>query len=237
MNNYDPTNAGGGFGKSPIGFATQQGFVTKVFNWMFMGLLTSGLIAFMAATNPIIVKTLYSNMFVMIVLGIGCLALVWNLSANIAQMSPATAATNFFIYAALNGLLLSSIFLVYTSASIFSTFLIAALLFAVMAAYGATTKQDLSGIGSMMFMALIGLIIAQVVNIFMHNSALDSVISYAGVLIFVALTAYDMQKIKQIGQSVGYNPNYAVTGALALYLDFINLFLYLLRILGDRRRD
>ncbi len=239
MNNYDPTNLGGGFGapKTPIGFATQQGFVTKVFNWMFLGLLTSGLIAYLAASNPIIVKTLYSNMFVMIVLGLGCLALVWNLSANIAQMSPASAATNFFIYAALNGLLLSSIFLVYTSASIFSTFLIAALLFAVMAAYGATTKQDLSGIGSMMFMALIGLIIAQVVNMFMHNSALDSLISYAGVLIFVALTAYDMQKIKQIGQSVGYNPNYAITGALALYLDFINLFLYLLRILGDRRRD
>jgi len=237
MNNYDPTNTGGGF-KSPIGFTTQQGFVTRVFNWMFLGLATSGVIAFLAATNPIIVKTLYSNMFVMIVLGIGCLALVWNLSANIAQMSPGAAASNFFIYAALNGLILSSIFLVYTAGSIFSTFLIAALMFAVMAAYGATTKQDLSGVGSIAIMAIFGLIIAEVVNKWlMHNSALDSVISYAGVLIFVALTAYDMQKIKQIGQNVGYNPNYAITGALALYLDFINLFLYLLRILGDRRRD
>ncbi len=239
--NYDPTNAHGSFGSSngssPLGFATQQGYVTKVFNWMFMGLLASGVTAYIAASNPMIIKTLYSNMFVLIVLGIGCLALVWNLSANINKMSPEAAATNFFVYAALNGLLLSSIFLVYTSASIFSTFCIAALLFGVMAAYGAITKQDLSGLGSLMFMALIGLIIAQVVNMFMQSSAFDSIINYAGVLIFIGLTAYDMQKIKQIGQSTGYNPSYAIVGALALYLDFINLFLYLLRILGDRRRD
>ncbi len=236
--NYDPTNANGAsfrFGGSPIGL--EQGYITKVFNWMFLGLLASAGTAFLAASNPLIIKTLYSNIFVLILLGIACLVLVWNLSANIHQMSPTAAMSNFFIYAALNGLLLSSIFLIYSSASIFSTFCIAALLFGVMAAYGAITKQDLSGLGSLLFMALIGLVIAQLVSMFWHNSAFHTMINYAGVLIFVGLTAYDMQKIKQIAQNVNYNPSYAVLGALALYLDFINLFMFLLRILGDRRRD
>lgn len=230
--NYDPTNAG----KAPGQFQnTEQSYITKVFNWMFMGLLTSGLVSYLVATNPFLIRTLFSNMFLPIILAIGLLALVWNLSANILKMSPQAAAMNFFIYSALNGVLLSTIFLVYTAGSLFSTFCVAAATFGIMAVYGATTKNDLTKIGSIAIMALLGLIVAQIANIFFHNSGLESIINYAGVLIFVALTAYDVQKIKEIGQSVNYHPNMAVSGALALYLDFINLFLFLLRILGNRR--
>ena len=219
------------------GFQSQeQSFVSKVFSWMFMGLLTTGAIAFLVASNPIIIKTLYSNSILMIVLAIGTFALVWNLSANMHKMTPAAASANFFIYAALNGVMLSSIFLIYTSQSIFSTFCVASVTFGVTALYGATTKKDLTKLGSLLVMALIGLIIASLVNMFLHSTGLASMINYLGVLVFVGLTAYDMQAIKKIGQSYGYNPNFAVLGALKLYLDFINLFIYLLRILGDRRR-
>ena len=214
----------------------EQSFISKVFSWMFMGLLSTGVIAFLVASNPVIIKAIYSNMMIMILLGIGTFALVWNLSANMHKMSPAAAAANFFIYAGLNGVLFSSVFLVYTSQSIFSTFCVAAVTFGVTALNGATTKKDLSGLGSMLFMGLIGLIIASVLNMFLHSTGLASLINYAGVFLFVGLTAYDMQAIKKIGQNHGYNPNYAVLGALKLYLDFINLFIYLLRILGDRRR-
>ncbi len=214
----------------------EQGFVSKVFSWMFMGLLATGVVAFLVVSNPIIIKTLFSSPIMMIFLAIGTLALVWNLSANMHKMTPAAASANFFIYAGLNGVMLSSIFLIYTAQSIFSTFCIAAVTFGITALYGATTKKDLTKLGSLLFMALIGLIIASVVNMFFHSTGLASLINYAGVLIFVGLTAYDMQAIKKIGQSYGYNPNFAVLGALKLYLDFINLFIYLLRIFGDRRR-
>lgn len=214
----------------------EQGFVSKVFSWMFMGLLATGVVAFLVVSNPIIIKTLFSSPIMMIFLAIGTLALVWNLSANMHKMTPAAASANFFIYAGLNGVMLSSIFLIYTAQSIFSTFCIAAVTFGITALYGATTKKDLTKLGSLLFMALIGLIIASVVNMFFHSTGLASLINYAGVLIFVGLTAYDMQAIKKIGQSYGYSPNFAVLGALKLYLDFINLFIYLLRIFGDRRR-
>lgn len=231
--NYDPTNAGN-FNPSKLQ-NTEQAFVTRVFNWMFLGLLTSGLVSYLISTNQFIVRALFSNMFLIVILAIGLLILVWNLSANILKMSPQAAAMNFFIYSALNGVLLSSIFIVYTTTSLFSTFCIAAATFGLMALYGATTKNDLTKIGSIAVMALLGLIVAQVVNMFMNNSGLEMIISYAGVFIFVILTAYDVQKIKEIGQQVNYHPNLAVSGALALYLDFINLFLFLLRIFGNRR--
>lgn len=230
--NYDPTNTGSSFG----GFqAAEQSFMSKVFNWMFLGLAATGVLAYIVSTNEMIIKAIYGNMFILIILMIGLFAMVWNLSANITKMSPQAAATNFFIYAALNGVFLSSIFIVYTASSIFSAFFTTAATFGVMALYGATTKKDLSGIGSFAFMALIGLIIAQVVNMFLHNSGMAALINYAGVLIFVALTAYDVQKIKRIGETGNYHANLAISGALALYLDFINLFLFILRIMGNRR--
>lgn len=231
--NYDPTNAGGF--QSGRKESTEQSFLVRVFNWMFIGLLTSGVAAYLVATNPLIVRTIFNNPFLPIVLIIGLLVLVWNLSANILKMSPQAAASNFFIYSALNGVLLSTVLLVYTSSSIVNTFGVTAVTFGIMAVYGATTKSDLSKIGNMAIMALLGLIIAQIANIFFHNTAFEAAISYIGVLIFVALTAYDVQKIKEIGQSSNFHPNLAVSGALALYLDFINLFLFLLRIMGNRR--
>jgi FtsH-binding integral membrane protein len=234
MNNYDPTNANGN--DSLIGaVSAKQQFMTKVFGWMAAGLAVSGLTAYLSATNALIIQTLYSNMFLLIVLGIGLFALVWNISANILKMSYTAALANFMIYAALNGLFLSSIFLIYTTASIASTFMVTSGTFAAMAVYGFVTKKDLSGIGSIAFMALIGLIIAQIVNMFLHNSGLTAAISYIGVLVFVALTAYDVQKIKNIGEQSNYHANLAISGALALYLDFVKLFIYLLRILGNRR--
>jgi uncharacterized protein len=235
--NYDPTNAGTnpthGLGASNP--AKEQGFVTRVFNWMFMGLAASGLSAFIFASNPVFMQVLFSNKVLFYGLLIGLLALVWYLSANITKMSFQSAAITFFIYALLNGVVLSSIFIVYTASSIFSTFFVAAATFGAMAIYGFTTKKDLTGLGSLLFMALIGLIIASVVNMFLQSSMMETIISYAGVLIFVGLTAYDVQKIKRMGESSNYHPNYAITGALALYLDFINLFLHLLRIMGNRR--
>lgn len=233
MNNnpYDPTNATG----SGQWMQAEQGFVTKVFNWMFLGLMATAVVSFIFATNEFLIMSLLKNGWLMIALGIGLLIMVFNLSANAQKMSPEAAATNFFIYAALNGAFLSSIFLVYTASSIFMVFCISAATFGVMALYGYTTKKDLSGIGSMAFMALLGLIIAQLVNMFMHSEGLASLLNYAGVLVFVALTAYDVQKIKRIGQQANYHPNISIIGALTLYLDFINLFLYLLRIFGNRR--
>lgn len=233
--NYDPTNVGSNWGGA-FDHAKEQSFISKVFNWMFLGLATTGIVAYFVSTNEAILKVVYSNMIVTIVLMIALFAMVWNLSANINKMSPQAAAINFFIYSALNGVFLSAIFLIYTQSSIFSTFCIAAAVFGAMAFYGATTKKDLSSWGSYLFMGLIGLIIAHFINIFLNSTGLASIINYAGVLIFVGLTAYDMQKIKSIGQQVDYKPQLAVLGALTLYLDFINLFLYLLRILGDRRR-
>lgn len=235
--NYDPTNAGSNpfsGGSSP--FVKEQSFVTRVFNWMFIGLALTAVVAYFVSTQPSILMMIYSNFLIQIILILGLLAMVWNLSANINKMSPTGAITNFTVYSGLNGILLSSIFLIYTQASIVSTFFITAATFGVMALYGYTTKKDLSKLGSIAMMALIGIIIASVVNMFLHNSGLEMIISYIGVLVFVALTASDMQKIKMIGQSANYNPNMAILGALTLYLDFINLFLMLLRILGSRRR-
>lgn len=232
MNNaYDPTDTQG----SGQWIQAEQGFVTRVFNWMFIGLLATAVVSFLIVTNEYILRALMTNSLLMIGLGIGLLAMVWNLSANITKMSPQAAAMNFFIYSALNGAFISSIFVIYTASSIFTTFLVASATFGAMALYGATTKKDLTGIGSLAFMALIGLIIAQVVNMFLHSTGLASLINYAGVLVFVALTAYDVQKIKKIGQQTNYHPNMAILGALTLYLDFINLFLFLLRIMGNRR--
>lgn len=234
MNMYDPTNVGGGFGGS-IDPAKEQSFVTRVFNWMFMGLGLTALVAFFVSSNPFIMNAIFGNMIIPIVLMLGTFGLVWNLSANFHKMSAGAATMNFFVYAALNGVMLSTIMLVYTASSITSAFLVSSITFAAMAFYGATTKKDLSGLGSLCFMGLIGLVIAQLVNMFLHNTGFDMILSYLGVLIFVGLTAYDMQKIKQIGQSSGYHPNMAIMGALRLYLDFINLFLYILRIMGRRR--
>lgn len=211
----------------------------KVYVWMTLALIITGVTAFGVANSPGIISAIYSNSAIMWGLLIAEFALVFGISAAINRLSLATATMLFVLYSAINGVVLSSIFLVYTASSIASVFFITAGTFAVMAFIGYTTKTDLTSMGKILMMAIIGLIIASLVNVFLVKSTgFDLILSYAGVLIFVGLTAYDSQKIKEMlltAHDAGEGAQkLALIGALSLYLDFINLFIYLLRILGKR---
>lgn len=210
----------------------------KVYVWMTMALAITGLTAYYVAHSSLI-YTLYNTPALLWGLIIGELALVFIISGMINRLTLTTATLLFVLYSVINGVTLSSIFMVYTMTSIAKVFFITAGTFGVMALIGYTTKKDLSSIGRLAFMALIGLIIATLVNVFFVKSAgFDLLLSYLGVLIFVGLTAYDTQKIKQMLLQVEFADEgaqkIALLGALSLYLDFINLFLYLLRIFGSR---
>ena len=218
----------------------QATFISKVYGWMALALLVTGLTAFAAATSEAVIEAVIINRLVFWALIIGEFALVWYLSARIFAMSAERAKLLFFVYSVINGLTLSVIFLVYTSSSIASTFFITAGTFAAMSAYGYYTKKDLTSLGKILMMALVGIIIASVVNIFVGSSGMDLIISYIGVLVFVGLIAYDTQKIKGIyagEHGTEEETKLSILGALTLYLDFINLFLFLLRIFGGRRDD
>lgn len=219
----------------------QAQFITKVYGWMAFALVLTGLTAVFVASSPALVSFIFGNQLVFWGLIIGELLLVGYLSVRVAAMSANTATLVFLGYACLNGLTMASIFLIYSAASIASTFLITAGTFGLMSFYGYYTKRDLTTIGNLCFMALIGLVIASLVNIFFQNSMLYWITTYAGILIFVGLVAYDTQKIKQmniIGNAgTDEDRKEAVMGALSLYLDFINLFLFLLRIFGGRNND
>jgi len=215
-------------------------FMRGVYQWMALGLGLTGIIAYFTATSPTLLQIIFGNPLVMWGLLIGELLLVVGLSAGISKLSGSTATFLFLLYSGLNGLTLSAIFLVYTTSSIASTFLICAGMFAAMSIYGLTTKKDLTSLGSFLFMGLIGIIIASIVNIFLKSSAFQFVISGIGVIVFVGLTAYDSQKLKLMGESAPYDDTLAIRrgtilGALTLYLDFINLFLMLLRFFGQSR--
>ena len=210
----------------------------KVYLWMTMALVITGFTAYGVANTPALKTALYSNPTIFWILAIAELALVFGVTAAINRISLTTATLMFILYSVLNGAMLSSIFLVYTQSSIATVFFITAGTFGAMALVGYTTKTDLSSMGKILFMALIGLIIATIVNFFVKSSGLDLILSYVGVLIFVGLTAWDSQKIKQMmlqapDASEGMQ-KMALLGALTLYLDFINLFIYLLRIFGKR---
>jgi FtsH-binding integral membrane protein len=225
-----------------------RAYMIRIYNYMAMGVALTGAVSWLTF-NAAVTETagrlaltpfgqaIYSGPAT-IVLFLGTLGLVFLISWRIDRLQPSTAFTLFMVYAALLGLMLSSIFLAYTGASITRVFFISAASFGALSLYGYTTQRDLSPIGSFLTMGLIGLIIAMVVNMFLKSSGLDFIISAAGVLIFAGLTAWDTQKIKEMydpmedGTVVGRK---AVMGALTLYLDFINLFLFLLRFLGDRR--
>ncbi len=213
-------------------------FVRSVYNWMSLGLGLTALVAFFTATNPAIFKVAYSMRFFLM---IGELILVFVLAGRISNMRASTATGLFLFYSALNGLTLSVIFVVYTMSSIASAFFVCAATFFAMSVYGMTTKKDLTSWGSFLFMGLIGIIIASVVNLFIKSSAMAMIISYIGVLVFVGLTAYDTQKIKYMaltqpaGLEAGVVRKGAILGALTLYLDFINLFLSFLYIFGGSR--
>ncbi len=210
----------------------------KVYVWMTLALVITGFTAYYVVTSEQLLTLIYSSRATMwILIGVE-LAIVIGVSAAINRLSLLTATLLFVLYSIINGALLSSIFLIYTTASIATVFFITAGTFGAMSLFGYTTKQDLTSMGKLLMMALVGLIIATVVNIFMKSSGMQMIISYAGVLIFVGLTAYDTQKIKQMclqapdaGETM---QKYALLGALSLYLDFINLFIYLLRIFGRR---
>ena len=211
----------------------------KVYVWMSLALIITGITAYGVASSPGLITAFYTNQMLMWGVVIAEFALVFALSAALNRLSLSVATLLFVVYSVLNGVMFSSIFLVYTMSSVANVFFITAGTFAAMAAYGYFTKSDLTTLGKYLLMALIGLVIATVVNIFVGSSMLSLVISYAGVLIFVGLTAYDSQKIKQmLAQQVDADETaqkIALFGALTLYLDFINLFLYLLRLLGNRR--
>lgn len=212
--------------------------IRKVYTWMAMALAITGITAYGVAISPNLINLIFGSKMVFFGLIIAELAMVMLLTARLHKLSLTTATMMFVGYSVLNGITLASIFLVYTMSSIATTFFICAATFGVMSAYGAMTKTDLSSLGKLLFMALIGLIIATLVNVFIGSSMLDLVISYVGVLVFVGLTAWDTQKIKMMLADADYmdesTQKLALIGALSLYLDFVNLFLYLLRIFGKR---
>lgn len=211
----------------------------KVYVWMTLALVITGVTAYGVATSPGLMMTIASNKILLWGLLIAELALVFGVSAAINRLSLTTATLMFVLYSVINGVTLSFLFAIYTASSIANVFLITAGTFAAMAVLGYVTKTDLSSLGKILMMALIGMIIATLVNVFfVKSSGFDLIISYVGVLIFVGLTAYDSQKIKNMLMTAedageGYQ-KLALLGALTLYLDFINLFIYLLRILGKR---
>ncbi len=219
--------------------ATTSSFIAAVYGWMCFGLALTAVTAVTIGLKPDLAKTIVGNGQIFIGLIIAELALVMGLAWGMRFMNSAVATALFLLYAALNGATLSIIFLVYQLGSIGVTFFVTAGTFGIMSLYGYTTKRDLTSIGNLLGMALIGLILASIVNMFMRSPMLYWVTTYAGILIFVGLTAYDTQKIKQIsrGMTAGTEmaAKAAIMGALALYLDFINLFLFLLRIFGRRK--
>jgi FtsH-binding integral membrane protein len=216
-------------------------FIRSVYNWMFIGLGLTGLVSLYVSGSETILSLIYGNSIIFFVLIIAELGLVFSISGMVDRMSAGTATTLFVIYSALNGVTLSFIFLLYTRASIVSTFFVCSATFLACSIYGWTTKKDLTSWGGFLMMGLIGIIIASLVNMFIRSSAMSMFVSYIGVIVFVGLTAYDTQKLKNMAltQPAGLDGAVvrkgAILGALSLYLDFINLFLMLLRIFGQTR--
>ena len=220
--------------------AAQSSLMRSVYTWMTLALAITGLTAMYMAKSLTVLNMMMQNSMMFWGILIAEVVLVMYMSARIHKISFTTATLLFIAYSVLNGMTLSILFLIYTMSSIATTFFVTAGTFGVMAIFGYVTKKDLTRIGNLCLMGVIGLIIASVVNMFLHNSIMDMFISYIGVLIFVGLTAYDAQKIKHLlsGDDIEVNEStqkIALLGTLTLYLDFINLFIYLLRILGDRK--
>jgi hypothetical protein len=213
-----------------------RSYMLRVYNYMGSALALTGIVAYLTANSPVMMNAIFGTPLMWVVM-LAPLGLVFFLSAKIQTMSATAAQTTFWVFAVLMGMSLASIFVVYTGTSIARVFFITAGLFGTMSLYGYTTKRDLTGMGSFLMMGLIGIILASVVNWFLQSSALEFAISVIGVLVFVGLTAYDTQKIKEMyaaSDSAAVMSKKAIMGALRLYLDFINLFLMLLRLFGNR---
>ena len=218
----------------------QASLFRSVYVWMTLALVITGFTALYVAKSYTLLNLMLQNQMAFWGVLIAEFGLVFYMSARINRISLTTATILYIVYSILNGVTMSMLFLIYTMSSIATTFFVTAGTFGAMALFGYATKKDLTRIGNLCIMGVIGLIIASLVNMFLHNSMMDLIISYVGVLLFVGLTAYDSQKIKQMlsGEDIEVNETtqkIALMGALTLYLDFINLFLYLLRILGDRK--
>ncbi len=223
-----------------VGIQATNLFLRGVYNWMSLGLGLTALVAYMVATSPAIAQAIFGNPLLFWGLVIAEFGLVMAISGAVHRMSAGMATGLFLLYSALNGATLSSVLMVYTASSVFKAFIVCTGMLALMSVYGATTKKDLTSWGSFLFMGLIGIIIASIVNIFMASTALDFAISGIGVLLFTGLTAFDTQKLKMMGESAPMDDTLAIRrgtilGALTLYLDFINLFLFLLRFFGSSR--
>lgn len=213
----------------------ERAFIRSVYAWMGGGLLLTALASLWVVSSTAMQQLLFGSRAPFYILMAAEIGLVLWLSFRIMKMSPAAAASAFLVYSVLNGLTLSVIFLIYTQAAIFQAFVTAAGMFAAMSVYGMVTKRDLTSVGSFFFMGLIGIVICSVVNIFLKSPGLSWAISFIGVFVFLGLTAWDTQKLKSYASAPELRENLAVYGALALYLDFINLFLMLLRLFGGRR--
>ena len=225
-------------GESRSGVATDSNFLRRVFAWMFSGLIITGIVSALISANESLMQQIESNGAIVIGVIVAQLALVLILIFALPKISPALGVALFFLYAATVGVTVAIIFQLYTTESVYTTFGITALMFGSLAAWGYFTDIDLTRLGPILFGALIGLILATIVNIFFASSTLYWITTYAGVIIFAGLTAYDMQKLKKIseqGVSGVEGQRLSIYGALSLYLDFINLFLFLLRIFGQQR--
>ena len=219
--------------------STAQRYMRHVYNWMAVGLLLTAASAWMVASSPALLSLLFGSTVGVVVLGIAVIALPMVLSGMISRLSSGAATALFIAYSVLMGSFLSPVLLVYTGASVFAAFAVTGGLFGCMSLYGAVTKRDLTSMGSFMFMGLIGIIIASIVNLFLHSAMMDFVLSVICVIVFTGLTAFDTQKLLAFGSGM-YGDGTAVRrgallGALTLDLDFVNLFLAILRLLGDRR--
>jgi FtsH-binding integral membrane protein len=212
-------------------------FLRRVYGWMAAGLGITALVAYGVAGSPTVLRAILGNPILFFGLIIAELGLVWYLSARAQRLAPATASGLFVLYSALNGATLSFVLLAYTGASVATTFVVTAGMFGALAVFGTTTSRSLAGAGQFFFMGLIGLVLASVVGMFWHNDALQFLISVVGVIVFTGLTAWDAQRLRQMALEIpgGQTGSLAIVGALTLYLDFINLFLFMLRFMGSRR--
>jgi FtsH-binding integral membrane protein len=212
-------------------------FLRAVYGWMCAGLAITALTATAIASSPAVVVAIATNRPLFWGLIIAQLGIVWVLSARVQRLAASTASMLFIAYSALTGVTISFVLLAYTGESVATTFLVTAGMFGALATYGTVTRRSLAGMGQFLFMGLIGVVLASLVGMFWHSDALQFVITFIGVIVFTGLAAYDAQRLKAMALAMpaGQTGSYAVVGALALYLDFINLFLFLLRFLGGRR--
>jgi FtsH-binding integral membrane protein len=214
-------------------------FMRGVYGWMCGGLLMTAVTAWLVSSSPALTAAIFGNRAVFWILALAQLGLVFTLSTRVNRMTSGTASALFVAYSALTGVTLSAVLLAFTGESVFTTFVVTAGMFGALAMYGTVTRRQLSGLGQFLFMGLIGLVLASIVGLFWHNDALQFVISFVGVILFAGLTVYDANRLRELAFATSAGPTSGATivGALALYLDFINLFLFLLRFLGNRRDD